>query len=358
MNLRGCDWLKKVYQYHKKATCITYGETIASMLRKKDLANKQILFCGNQRYYDLYAEKLRQFVPSSSTHEWFILTNNRYCNTMDNFQELIYFLERFSRQQELIIFSLGNEGVMELLGFVQHVTKFKSELCFLPVSLRSFAQTLTFSQQIVSSETVVSIMEVEEAPASILFDPTLANQQTTGKMIDLLTLIRCGIVCEYSFLQNLYQNFPSREALLQHSFAAYSDTVIQYYQSNSEAIQNFGKTFEKAFFQTENGSLLSNSMKMMFGLLFELAWNIESSELHFNFKNFMIWLVRLGFPIVIPPAVSLADFGQQVINLAKEKPLRGLAKIGGIGIEKIPTQKELLQTFEVYQKIVTEIRGE
>jgi hypothetical protein len=33
-------------------------------------------------------------------------------------------------------------------------------------------------------------------------------------------------------------------------------------------------------------------------------------------------------------------------------------QIGEVGQEKIPTQKELLQMFEVYQKNVTEIRGE
>ncbi|MFM2488708.1 hypothetical protein ABW365_11405 [Enterococcus avium] len=97
-------------------------------------------------------------------------------------------------------------------------------------------------------------------------------------------------------------------------------------------------------------------MKTMFGLLFELAWNVSASNLHFNFKNFMIWLVRLGFPIIVPEGISLADYGQQVIALAKEKPLAGLIQVGEVGMKKVPTQKELLQTFEIYQKIVTEIR--
>jgi hypothetical protein len=72
----------------------------------------------------------------------------------------------------------------------------------------------------------------------------------------------------------------------------------------------------------------------------------------------MIWLVRLGFPIIVPEGISLADYGQQVIALAKEKPLAGLIQVGEVGMKKVPTQKELLQTFEIYQKIVTEIRGE
>jgi hypothetical protein len=177
-------------------------------------------------------------------------------------------------------------------------------------------------------------------------------------MVDLLTLIRCGIVCDYPFLQSLYVNFPTSEALLQQSFSAFSERLINYYQTNSQQLNDFGKTFEKAFFQTENGSLLSNSMKTMFGLLFELAWNVSASNLHFNFKNFMIWLVRLGFPIIVPEGISLADYGQQVIALAKEKPLAGLIQVGEVGMKKVPTQKELLQTFEIYQKIVTEIRGE
>ncbi|MGX7204347.1 hypothetical protein [Enterococcus pingfangensis] len=350
--------MEVAYQHKENATLIIYGETVASMMRKKNLENKQILFCGNQRYYDLYAEKLRQFVPKTSSHEWFITPNNRYCNTLENFQELIHFLDRFSRQKETLFLGIGNEGVIELLGFVHHVTNLQAELCFLPVSLRSFAQSLTFSDQIVSNKNMMTVMEIEEVPESILFDHTLADQQTTGKMVDLLTLIRCGIVSDYSFLQSLYVNFPTREALLQHSFSAFSENLINYYQLNSEQLRDFGKTFEKAFFQTENGSLLSNSMKTMFGLLFELGWNITASDLHFNFKNFMIWLVRLGFPIVVPTGISLADYGQQVIALAQEKPLAGLVQIGKVGAKKLPTQKELLQTFEAYQKIVTEIRGE
>ena len=350
--------MEVTYRNKQNETLIIYGETVASMMRKKDLKNKQILFCGNQRYYDLYAEKLRQFIPKSSTHEWFITPNNRYCNTMENFQELISFLDRFSRQNETIFMGIGNEGVIELLGFTHHVANFQAELCFLPVSLRSFAQSLSFVDQIVSDKTLMTVMEIEEAPKSILFDHTLADQQKTGKMVDLLTLIRCGIVCDYPFLQSLYVNFPTREALLQHSFSAFSETLINYYQENSRQLRRFGKTFEKAFFQTENGSLLSNSMKTMFGLLFELAWNVTASDLHFNFKNFMIWLVRLGFPIMMPEGISLADYGQQVIALAQEKPLAGLVQVGEVGMNKIPTQKELLRTFEAYQKIVTEIRGE
>lgn len=350
--------MEVTYRNKQNETLIIYGETVASMMRKKDLKNKQILFCGNQRYYDLYAEKLRQFIPKSSTHEWFITPNNRYCNTMENFQELISFLDRFSRQKETIFMGIGNEGVIELLGFTHHVANFQAELCFLPVSLRSFAQSLSFVDQIVSDKTLMTVMEIEEAPKSILFDHTLADQQKTGKMVDLLTLIRCGIVCDYPFLQSLYVNFPTREALLQHSFSAFSETLINYYQEDSQQLRRFGKTFEKAFFQTENGSLLSNSMKTMFGLLFELAWNVTASDLHFNFKNFMIWLVRLGFPIMMPEGISLADYGQQVIALAQEKPLAGLVQVGEVGVNKIPTQKELLRTFEAYQKIVTEIRGE
>ena len=350
--------MELTYRNKQNETLIIYGETVASMMRKKDLKNMQILFCGNQRYYDLYAEKLRQFIPKSSTHEWFITPNNRYCNTMENFQELISFLDRFSRQKETIFMGIGNEGVIELLGFTHHVANFQAELCFLPVSLRSFAQSLSFVDQIVSDKTLMTVMEIEEAPKSILFDHTLADQQKTGKMVDLLTLIRCGIVCDYPFLQSLYVNFPTREALLQHSFSAFSETLINYYQENSRQLRRFGKTFEKAFFQTENGSLLSNSMKTMFGLLFELAWNVTASDLHFNFKNFMIWLVRLGFPIMMPEGISLADYGQQVIALAQEKPLAGLVQVGEVGMNKIPTQKELLRTFEAYQKIVTEIRGE
>ncbi|MGM0212589.1 hypothetical protein [Enterococcus sp. AZ109] len=345
------------YQQDNAQTQVIYGETVASMMREKNLANHQIIICGNQRYYDLYADKLAQFIPKSSNHDWFITTNNHYCNDINHFEDFIFFLRRFSQHENFLFIGIGNEGVMELTAFSHHVSNLTADLWLLPVSIRAFAQSLTFQRQIVLAETIQPVMEIVESPDKILFDHTMADQQSDGKMVDLLSLLRCGIVSDHSFLQQLYSNYPTRQLLMQRSFSAFIEPMLMHYQENGKAIKQFGKSFELAFFQTENGHLLSNSMRSMFGLLLELCWNVCVRGLHFNFKNFVIWLGQLGYPLNLPEPISLGDYGQQVIALTKERPLVALESVGKIGEPFVPTQKELIQTFEEYQKIIEEIRG-
>lgn len=345
------------YQQNELKTQVTYGETVASMMREKDLSNYQIIICGNQRYYDLYADKLAQFIPKSSRHDWFITTNNHYCNDMNHFEDFIFFLKRFSQQEKFLFIGIGNEGVMELTAFLHHVSNLTAELWLLPVSIRAFAQSLTFQRQIVLAGTIQPVMEIDEAPDGILFDHTMADQQSEGKMVDLLSLIRCGVISDHSFMQRLYSNYPTRQLLMQRSFSAFIEPMLGYYQENGKAIKQFGKNFELAFYRTENGHLLSNSMKNMFGLLLELCWNVYARGLHFNFKNFVIWLGQLGYPLTLPAPISLGEYGQQVIALAQEDPLAALESVGIVGKHCVPTQKELIQTFEEYQNLIEEIRG-
>lgn len=98
-------------------------------------------------------------------------------------------------------------------------------------------------------------------------------------------------------------------------------------------------------------------MKNMFGLLMELCWNVCTRGLHFNFKNFVIWLGQLGYPVDLPDPISLGEYGEQVILLAKEHLLIELEAVGKAGTYQVPTQLELVDTFDHYQKLIEEIRG-
>lgn len=46
--------------------------------------------------------------------------------------------------------------------------------------------------------------------------------------------------------------------------------MISFYQVDAENLSNYGKLFEQAFYLTENGHLLSASMKKLLGMLFIL----------------------------------------------------------------------------------------
>lgn len=76
-----------------------------------------------------------------------------------------------------------------------------------------------------------------------------------------LTLITCGLVCDYHFLQNLYKNYPQPRQLSQRAFTGMLEEMISFYQVDAENLSNYGKLFEQAFYLTENGHLLSASMK-------------------------------------------------------------------------------------------------
>lgn len=348
--------MERTFQ-RKEPTKIFYGKTVASLFRSTDLRDSQIIFCGNQRYYDHLAEKLNQFVQAATSVDWFITTNNRYCNDFRTFEDFISFMNRFSPNKKMIMIGIGNQGVMELMSFYQQVAVFDVELWLMPLSLRAFAQSLNNQSQIISQEKVQAVMATEISPQRILFDQTLADQQITGKIVDLLVLIRCGIVLDYHFLQQVFRAFPTRQVLNTKSSAAFIDAVIDFYQDSRTELASFDEIFTAAFFQTENGHLLSDSMKNQFGLLFAFFWNGQVAKLDFNFKNFMIWLMQLDFPVLLPAAISLADYGEQVVIMAKGKGSLGLAEVGKTNGYQAVTEVQLDRAFANYTKVLKEIRG-
>jgi len=91
-------------------------------------------------------------------------------------------------------------------------------------------------------------------------------------------------------------------------------------------------------------------------MVLHLFWNLEIIETTFRIKNFMIWLKHLGFPIVFPEQISVAEYLQNVLHLQKKYPqLVVLSEIGTIGREQSITENQLIQSMEHYQKMIAEI---
>ena len=345
------------FQQSDEKSQVIYGQTFAAMLREQLFHQQQVIWCGNQRYYDRYADKFAQLIAPDNSQDWLITPNERYCNRIDQLLDFARSQLRFSPQQKTLYIGLGNEGIMELATFLQHVSPLDSQLWLIPMSLRALAQSLTFDATIVEPVTQKTVLQVTSAPQRILFDHTLADQQTDGKLVDLLTLISCGVVAAPDFLSELYRSYPNQQQLLNQSFAAFIAPLLAYYEAQGREIRAFGQLFEQAFFATSNGHLLSDSMKRMFGLVFTLAWSAEVSELDFNFKNFVVWLYHLGYPLALPAAISTAEYGQQVIAFAQKKPPRPLKKIGQLDLPQVPTERELAAVFDTYHQLVEKIRG-
>lgn len=336
---------------------IVYGETLNRAIDTEKIAGIHVIILTNQRYYDRSFEKISQLFAAADDLDWYICSNSLHCNNVKEMMTLLDFLERFPRNQDYLFVAYGNEGIMELTGFVAEATVFTSQFWCLPVSLRSFAKSLVVKRRILRKDDQ-TLLQTKLLPEAVYFDQTISEAQNEGKLVDLLALIRCGIVCDYRFLQSLYQNYPDRERIFDRSFAALLPQLMDYYETSGEELEEFGLIFQQAFYQTEQGHLLSANMKRFFATLFHFIWNQVVSGNDFHMKNFCIWLYRCGLPLFLPEQISLNDYGLQVLALAeKAPPLPVYREPGKFSETKVPTGEELVATAEIYQQIIKEIRG-
>lgn len=347
--------LEIIYEKKSYVTKVIYGETFAATLPSLDYRNKHLIIITNQRYYDLFSEKINQLLHLNRSIDWYICTNQTRCNTIEELNHLILFLSRFAQEDEYLFLAFGNEGVVELTSFVQKNAVLKGEFWILPVSIRSFAQGLTKSAAILSQREQ-KVLQIENMPRLILYDQTLTEDQTTGKMVDLLVFAVCGILCDHSFLKNLYKNYPNRKNLQMIPFTGMIESMIRYYESYGELIEDYGTVFERAFYYAEGGHLLSSSMKRMLGVLFQLKWNLEIEAIPFNFRNFLVWFVHLGYPIGLPKEFLIGDYVESVLMvLKKSEELLCLEKIGKIKGLRKAKGSEILTALEGYQRIAEDL---
>lgn len=344
-------------QYKKNhfATKVIYGETFAATLPSLNYHSKHLILITNQRYYDLFSEKINRLLAHHTNVDWYICTNQTHCNKLDELNNLLAYLARFTQDEEYLFLAFGNEGVVELTSYIQKNTVLKGNFWVLPVSIRSFAQGLTVKTEILSQQEH-PLLQTENMPQMILYDQTLTQEQTTGKMVDLLIFIVCGIICDQHFLRELYFNYPNRKNLQSIPFTGMIESILRFYEKCGDAIEDYGRVFEWAFYHTEGSHLLSSSMKRMLGILFHFRWNIEIADLDFNYRNFLKWLLKLGLPLQLPDEFLIGDYVDNVLQVMKKSEgLLYLKKIGEVAGFCRATSEELLQTVESYQNIVADI---
>ncbi|MGM0124494.1 hypothetical protein IGI37_001872 [Enterococcus sp. AZ194] len=350
--------MERIYRKNRYQCRVVYGEMFATQLKHEAYKEKHVVIVTNQRYYDRFSQKLLQLFSGYTEVDWYICTNSAHCNNLDELTGLLNYAARFPQEAEYLFVAFGNEGVMKLTGFFQKVTVLNGELWCLPVSIRSLAKALTVSNPIEKAN-YRAVMELPGLATQIVFDQTLTNSQSDGKMVDLLWFLQCGIVCDHEFLKLLYKNYPNQKKLMSQSFNGLIDSLLNYYEEDSESIETYGQLFEQAFYQIPSGHLLSDHMKRLLGVLLHLKWNDEIASLNFNYRNFLVWLDYLGFPIALPEELLISTYVEQVLRLGKKsKKIVVLEKIGIIKEHQIPTEKELLKTLESYQNIVHKIKGE
>ena len=324
------------YQVEEALTKVFYGETLVSQLRALSI-DQPILFLTNQRYYDLFADKINPLFANQANNDWYICANTQ-CNHLTELKNLLDFTKRYPENQSMFVIGFGNEGIMDLAGFFQKHTILDSSLWLIPVSIRSLSRALTPQRTILQLPNRV-VLQTINMPERIVYDQTISERQVDGKQIDFLTFICCGMICDHRFLQNLYKNYPNKKQLTTRPFAGMIEEMIYFYL-------------------TENGHLLSASMKKFLGMMFHFVWNLQAYPFDFQLKNFFVWLDLLGYPIQWLEQISKMEYLEKVLFLAeKSKKILVLEKIGIIDGYQRPNEKELLRTMTVFQQIVSEIRG-
>lgn len=348
--------MELVYEKNLLNTTIIYGETFASQLKSISIGSKHVFFITNQRYYDLFSDKLIQLFDDKLEVDWYICKNDARCNNLNELEQVLAFLADFDQQQEFLFVGVGNEGVVQLTNFLQEASVVTSTCWLLPLSVRSLSKCLLPEAKIeLMNRPVLKAMTL---PEQIIYDRTLTTDHGEGKLVDFLVFIRCGLVCSHDFLRMLFKNYSDQFRLNQQSFTGMLDELVHYYEESGEEIDRFGKLFEHAFLETPNGHLLSGHMKRLLGSLLQLLWAQEVNGFSFHYKNFIIWLIRLGFPVDLPEQILVSEYVEAILMcVARGERADLLKEVGEIDKVQAPKTEDLLRTVEKYQIILKEIRG-
>lgn len=334
---------------------VYYGETFVSQLKKETFASKQIVLLTNQRYYDLFSEKFSQFFLKEDVH-WYICTNDRTCNNFNELQDILKFFSEMSYEKGFMMIGIGNEGIMQLSKFLSTGLITPAYCWLVPLSVSALSQGLLSSATIEFNNQAM-LMQRKLAD-KVTYDSTLIKEYGEDKLIDLFVFIQCAVVCDYSFLQSLYKNFADASKVKHSSFGGLFEEFIRCHEEMGEEIEGFGQLFTQGFFQTLNGHLLSIHMKRLLGMLLQLLWAQKVSGFDFHFKNFLIWLIHLGFPVDFPEQIVESDYVDGINDyLNKGKKALLLEDIGQPKTFVVPEIADLLATVTDYKKILTEIRG-
>lgn len=345
-----------VYKKNQLQTTIIYGETFASQLKSISVESKHLVLITNQRYYDLFSEKLIQFFDDKQEIDWYICKNDAHCNNMNELENLLTFLADFDQQQEFLFLGVGNEGVVQLTIFLHKTSVLPSDCWLLPLSIRSLSKSLIAEAQIELNHHPV--LQIPVLAEKIIYDRTLTTDHGEGKLVDFLVFIQCGLVCSHDFLRMLFKNYSDATRLNQQSFNGMLDEMIRYYEKTGQTIDQFGQLFEQGFLETPNGHLLSGHMKRFLGCLLQLLWSQEVTQFSFHYKNFMIWLIRLGFPVDFPEPILVSDYVEGILKCVDCGGTAALLKeVGALDSMQKPKAEDLLATVEHYKTILKEIRG-
>lgn len=348
--------MKIQYQKGTLHTVITYGEILSMSIQQSWFEGKHVIILTNQRYYDRFFEKMEQLFLNQPV-DWYIFRNQLYVNTLEEWSNLLAYLDSFSVDKSYLFVAFGSIGVIEMTGFLQKVSVLKGEFWSIPISFQSYAQSLV-PECTIRRKDSVPILQISNLPRYIFLDQTMVAPQREGRLVDLQVFIRTAFLCDYPMLLQLFKQYPNPKRLQSMNFTALINEITRYYQESSRKIESYGRAFEEAFYRSENGHFLSENMKRFLGFILQVVWDQTTNKWPFQMEHFMFWLNQLGFPITFPQQISMAEYLENVLYFVGEQShLQTLSKAGKLGEKKQVTEQELIEAFETYQQICRMIRS-
>ncbi|MEK0175001.1 hypothetical protein [Tetragenococcus halophilus] len=118
--------MQLTYQRQDLTTQITYGKPLARSIEDVLPDNRHVIILTNQRYYDQFFQKIQQAFPTNDI-DWYIARNQLYCNHLEEMMEFLQFLGRFPSSERYLFIAFGNEGVVQLTGFLQRTVMLSGE---------------------------------------------------------------------------------------------------------------------------------------------------------------------------------------------------------------------------------------
>ncbi|MCB5955680.1 hypothetical protein [Enterococcus sp. CWB-B31] len=346
--------MEVLYEKDEQQSLVVYGETVASLLKEEQFEEKHILLVTNQKYYDLFSDKLIRLFNHRQNLDWYICSNDAHCNNFSELASLLAFIGAFPISKDYMLIGIGNEGVMHLSSFIDRTAPFKINTWQLPLSLQALSKAIS-GYGLIELNRQKALQSISLAE-KIIYDQTMIKKDGDSQLADFMVFIQCGIVCSHNFLRDLFRNFSDKQRLNQQSFNGLLNPLLQFYEKQGNSIQEFGYIFEKAFYAVDGGHLLSNYMKQLLGILLQLLWSQQKNGFSFHFENFLIWLMRLGYPVEFPKQIFTSDYVQELLTCSENFGKSLLLQDIGVPEEKVNFDAEqLLLTVEEYRKLIDKI---
>ncbi len=342
------------YQVDDFHATIYYGQTL-SELRKQLPVHDQLIIFTTPKLYERFAEKMTQWYDDRLT--FYIIPQALYRNNLEEMTQIVNFLTPFNMQKKMVWIAFGSESVVSLSSFLSIHSQYQITLYTIHHTLQSFVAALYPQKELVMRQNEV-VLHTQMVPKRIGYVQLDFVYTVAERMIDLAIGLKYGCLVDRDLLMHLMKTYHTSDQFETIPMTPFLDTIVLKTSEHARALQTYERVFERAFYQTEQGHLLSANMKRFLGVFFHILWDLlELNEYELSNALFL-WLKKLGYPVNLPISFSFADYLIQVKTLlAKESVVWRLESVGTLHQVKIETALNQFDAlFEYYQQELKEYK--